>query len=302
MRVTLIHNPTAGDESHSRSELCATLADAGHDVRYHSINADGWAEALHVPTDLVAVAGGDGTVRRVVKELAGSDVPLTLLPVGTANNIARTLGFGDAAIVELVRAWPRARTWPFDVGKVDATSGETHFVEAVGGGLFADLLARAEEADDDANDPDEDLERGLRLLLDAIAEARTRRWTLELDGTDVSDDLLAVEALNVGESGPRIPLAPGADPSDGQLEVVLVRPDAAGSLAAHVEARLKQRAPEPPRLEVLRGRSLRIEFPDGCPVRVDDRLWGGEGESVVVSVGDVRVDVLVPYLGTASSL
>jgi diacylglycerol kinase (ATP) len=302
VRVTLIHNPNAGDEAHSRSELCATLADAGHDVRYHSIKADGWKEALHGPTDLVAVAGGDGTVRRVVKELAGSDVPLTLLPLGTANNIARTLGFRDAAVAELARAWPRASKLALDVGKVDSTSGGTQFVEAVGGGLFADLLARAEEADDDANDADEDLERGLRLLLEAITDARARPWTLELDGTDVSDDLLAVEALNVGESGPRIPLAPGADPSDGKLEVVLVRPDAAGSLAAHVEARLEQRAPEPPQLEVLRGRSLRMEFPDGCPVRVDDRLWGDDGESAVVSVGDLRVDVLVPYLGTASSL
>jgi diacylglycerol kinase (ATP) len=294
MRVTLIHNPKAGDEAHSRSELSTTLADAGHDVSYHSIKADGWKEALAGPTDMVAAAGGDGTVRRVVKELAGSDVPLTLLPLGTANNIARTLGFGDAAVAELVRAWPSARKRPFDVGKVESTSGGTQFVEAVGGGLFADLLARAEEAEDDANDVDEDLERGLRLLRGAIAEARSHRWILELDGTDVSDDLLAVEALNVGESGPRIPLAPDADPSDGKLEVVLVRPDDAGSLAAHVEARLEQRAPEPPPLDVLRGRSLRVEFPDGCPVRVDDRLWGDEGESAVVSVGALRVDVLVP--------
>jgi diacylglycerol kinase (ATP) len=294
LRVTLMHNPTAGDERHSRESLVAILAGVGHEVVYQSIKDEHWEQVLGQDTDLVVVAGGDGTVRKVFKALSGARTPVTLFPVGSANNIARTLGFGDAAVAELVRAWPSARKRPFDVGKVESTSGGTQFVEAVGGGLFADLLARAEEAEDDANDVDEDLERGLRLLRGAIAEARSHRWILELDGTDVSDDLLAVEALNVGESGPRIPLAPDADPSDGKLEVVLVRPDDAGSLAAHVEARLEQRAPEPPPLEVLRGRSLRVEFPDGCPVRVDDRLWGDEGESAVVSVGALRVDVLVP--------
>ena len=44
--------------------------------------------------DAVIVAGGDGTVGKVAKRLAGTDVPLVVLPTGTANNIARSLGIG----------------------------------------------------------------------------------------------------------------------------------------------------------------------------------------------------------------
>src|SRR5258706_10465064 len=92
VRVTLIHNPKAGRGKASPGALKKLLRDAGHKLSYHSCKERGWKEALMEPTDLVVVAGGDGTVGRVARRLTGRGIPIALLPSGTANNIARTLG------------------------------------------------------------------------------------------------------------------------------------------------------------------------------------------------------------------
>jgi diacylglycerol kinase family enzyme len=70
LRVTLIHNPTAGDDKQpSRGQLKALIREAGHDVRYQSVREKGWSRVLEKKADLVAVAGGDGTVGRVARRL-----------------------------------------------------------------------------------------------------------------------------------------------------------------------------------------------------------------------------------------
>ena len=62
MRITLMHNPTAGRGEHARQELVSALAKAGHQVTYQSTKKSSYKKALKKPADLVLVAGGDGTV------------------------------------------------------------------------------------------------------------------------------------------------------------------------------------------------------------------------------------------------
>jgi diacylglycerol kinase (ATP) len=109
VRVTLMHNPTAGDEEHSPEQLTAVLQDAGHEVLYQSVKEDGWPDALGARAELVVVAGGDGTVAKVFKELVGRDLPVALLPLGSANNVARTLGLAGDAPMRFVAAWKGGR-------------------------------------------------------------------------------------------------------------------------------------------------------------------------------------------------
>ena len=52
------------------------------------------AACLGEALDLVAVAGGDGTVGEVAEALLGTDVPIAILPTGTANVVAREYGIG----------------------------------------------------------------------------------------------------------------------------------------------------------------------------------------------------------------
>lgn len=292
MRVTLLHNPTAGDEEHGRDHLLSVLAEAGHEVQYQSVKEDGWETAVREPAELVVVAGGDGTVGKVFKALAGSGRAVTLLPVGTANNIARTLGLPEAADPsELVRGLEDASRRPFDIGQVESDAGEALFVETAGGGIFAEVLVRAERGGEDADGP-EKIELGLRLLAEVVEDAEALEWQLDLDGRDLSGELLAVEAMNVRETGPNIPLAPGADPGDGLLDVVMVRPEHRGALAAYIDARRRGRNGDAPRFQVERGRRLALRAAEGVWLHADEQPW--DARAAVAKVDRVQLGVLVP--------
>ena len=294
----MIHNPTAGDEAYGRESLVTILADAGHDVVYRSINDDGWQEALREDTELVVAAGGDGTVRKVFKELAGSSTPVTLFPVGSANNIARTLGFEHDSAAVLVRGWKNGRKRPYDLGRVESTLFEERFVESIGAGVFAEVLIRAEGRDKPA-DGDEKVELGLRLLREVVEEAPSHPFGLELDGLAFTADLLAIEAMNVRETGPNVPLAPDADPGDGLLDLVLIGEQDRAELVAYLDARLEGGTPKTPRLEVQRGVRLSIQPPEGCPLRADDQVLAEDARrdeigAAAASADAGRLFVLVP--------
>ena len=299
MRVTLIHNPSAGEDDHEGETLRTVVAGAGHDVHYSSVRQPDWALALEQPGDLVVVAGGDGTVGKVFKQVATKDVPVTLLPLGSANNIARTLGLGDDDVEELARGWDSAAHRRFDIGYATAPWGEVLFVESAGGGIFGDVLSRAEEVDaEEKVEGDEKVDLGLELLRDEFESSPPRHWTLEVDGVDLSGEYLAVEVSNIRELGPNFPLAPGADPGDGLLDVVLIRAEDRAALVAYFEDRLCDREPVVPRLEVRRGKRIVLRPPDDCRLHVDDGLWPDDPEArgdgtVVATVGPV-LTLLVP--------
>jgi diacylglycerol kinase (ATP) len=292
-----MHNPTAGDERHSRESLVAILAEAGHDVIYQSIKDERWEKALSEDAELVVVAGGDGTVRKVFKALSGARTPVTLLPVGSANNIARTLGFEHDDAARLVRDWAEGKTRPYDLGRIELLGGVTAFVESTGGGIFADALVRAKQVDKEGRDK---VDQGLRLLREVVEEEPSRPWELELDGHNVSGELLAVEAMNVRETGPNVLLAPDADPGDGLLDVVLVTAEDREALVAYLAGRIENRPTGTPRLPTRRGRTLVIRRPPrDCTLRVDDEVLAENPEhdgidAARASIDPARLTVLVP--------
>jgi diacylglycerol kinase family enzyme len=291
MRILLIYNPTAGDDVVEHGELVSLLESEGHDVVLRSVKKDGWEESLGGDFDLVVAAGGDGTVVKVFKQLAGTDILATLFPIGSANNIAGSLGFEDVDLRRLIRE--SAETW-FDIGSIAWDGGRERFVESAGGGLFAEMIARADELPKPNGEDKIDL--GLRLLREIVNEAEPQHWHLRADGEDRSGDFLAVEAMNVRQLGPNVPLAPDADPGDGLLDLVLVRDADRSALAAYLDARLESQSHEVPPLETHRVREIAIEPSDGSRLHVDDELLQKLSGRITVRV-DSRLQVLAPRKG-----
>src|SRR5690606_40686502 len=95
-RTLLLHNPNAGDADHYPTDLITAIENEGYDCTYYSIKKDEqWKEKLG-EADLLVVAGGDGTVRKVVKGLfdqgiVNKQTTMALLPRCTANNLSKTL-------------------------------------------------------------------------------------------------------------------------------------------------------------------------------------------------------------------
>lgn len=301
MRVTLIHNPGAGKQGKQNGEQIVELLEAaGHDVRYQSSKDDGWKNALKKPADLVAVAGGDGTVARVARRMAGRGIPVAALPSGTANNISRSLGLVERPFEELVRGWPDARRVKLDVGLAKGPWGERYFVEGIGMGVFARLLASGSGKrikKSKTKKPKEKVDNALQRLKTRAQRMHPLEIQASLDGKDISGSYLLFEAVTIPYVGPNLFLAPDSKPGDGHFDVVLVSEAERARLVEYLETWQGNRQ----RLAVLpshRGKRLVLEW-SGFEMHLDDKLWPKEDAEaaaparIEASVVD-EVEFLVP--------
>jgi diacylglycerol kinase (ATP) len=288
MRATLMHNPGAGYSQPPREALMRALRAAGYEAAYRSTKADDLTDALQDPGDLVVVAGGDGTVGKIARLLAGSSVPMAILPLGTANNIAVSLGIGGS-LEEMVTGWARATRVHFRLGMARGPWGERAFVESIGGGFFVLGMREAERAPEEAfSGREERLQWDRRVLRSVLERCTAREWRLDLDGDDLSGCYLLVEAMTTGLVGPNLRLAPSADPGDGLLRVVVVDEAHRAALLAS----LSEGAASPPELPVHAGTALRIlGWPS--PLHVDDELCEGGDREVEASRREEAVEVPV---------
>ena len=237
MQIVLIHNPKAGTGRHSKKELIAALASLGHRVLYQSSKKRGWKKALKKSSDLVIAAGGDGTVAKVAWRIMDTGVPLSILPLGTANNLARSLGF-TARPEEILTCLRSGKSRACDVGMARGPYGKRYFVEAAGGGLLADFVRVDTRKGKKEATSDQKMTREVFLLRKISAGYPPRQWTVSIDGEDISDRYLLWEAMNVRSAGPALDLAPRAESNDGRLDFVGVREQERQLFLEHLNARL----------------------------------------------------------------
>jgi diacylglycerol kinase family enzyme len=271
-RVTLLHNPGAGSGRHSREDLLAMLRAAGIKADYVSKKDKGLASALREAEEIVLVAGGDGTVGRAAKHLIDRDVALAILPMGTANNIAKALGIrGD--VQRIIRRLPSAARRRIDVGLAKGPWGKKVFIEGMGTGLFADVMA------DIAVRRERDPSRrtayasALRAIRAKLAEQEPQNLQIVIDGSEVSGSYHLFEAMNIQFAGPNLHLAPGARLADGMLDIVLLAEERRREFDTYLDRRLRGRE-RAPRLVVRRGKKVQFAW-SGRELHFDDKLWPG---------------------------
>lgn len=279
IKVTLIHNPSAGDDSQPTGDRITDMIQAaGHKVKYYSSKDNDWKKALKKSTDIIAIAGGDGTVGKVARRMVGNPTPIAILPLGTANNVGHSLGLTGRALDTLIADWDSARRVNFDVGEVDGPWGSYYFIEGFGFGLFASTMLKLEQR----NDPllaadvrrDDEIERVLAILKERLEKHTPKKLSVLLDDEDLSGDYILLQALNIRYVGPNLDLAPAADTNDGLLEVVLLVHGEEKKLSRYLTHCIRGRNVDA-KLTVQRGRHLQIEW-DGSPVHIDDKPWSND--------------------------
>lgn len=304
MRITLIHNPEAGsDDQPSGEDLVRLVREAGHSVVYQSSKHADWQQSLDEPTDLIAVAGGDGAVGLVTKRLVGKHLPLTILPMGTANNIAATFNLKDRPLDQLIAGWTSAHRRKFDVGAAVGPWGSSFFIEGVGLGTFTDtmsLLDARHNADlAHHEDTDKKIQTVVHILKIRLEGSKAIRLKMALDGRDLTGDYVLLETMNIRSIGPNLCLAPEADPGDGFLDIVLVSDNEREKVTQYLTERIggKKTSAE---LTVHRGRHLHIES-DELRVHIDDDVWPSHGDHppyspmiIDVSLHSDSLELLVP--------
>jgi diacylglycerol kinase family enzyme len=244
------------------------IESAGHEVVRVFDREAAIAELLDERTELVVAAGGDGTVSAAARLLSGRPVPLAILPLGTANNIARTLQ-GDASAEQLVAGWNTATRRRVDVGVVRGSWGERRFLEAVGVGLVPVCIASTDLEPLSGDDVATNLAGALERYREILSTFKPRRWTLRLDGEEMTGEFILAEILNTRSVGPNIVLSDTADPSDGWFDVVTAGEEQRDDLVRYFKDRLEGGAG---RLSLPSRRARHIELQGQGDAHVDDEL------------------------------
>lgn len=218
-RSALIYNPTAGRQRHAQvlDPILEALRRGGMDVE--PVPTAGPGQATELARDRAAAGaecviafGGDGTVREVAAGLLGTDAALGILPGGTVNLLGLSLGLPRDPL-EAAKLLPRLRPQPLDVGLVN----QDPFLMMISAGLDSSVLATL------------DTRLKWRFGKAAIVWQGLQEWwrypyprfQILADGEPFDASFVAVS--NIPQYGGAFALAPGAQPYDGQLDLVLFR-------------------------------------------------------------------------------
>jgi YegS/Rv2252/BmrU family lipid kinase len=222
-RVFVILNPVAGTRTAEdvRLALERHLATGETFCEIHETNLDDRPEELAREArergfDLVAAAGGDGTVSAVANGLVGSATPLGIIPNGTANVLARELGIP----VDLEGAC-QLLAGAHDFKEVDGMRvGDQHYFTQVGVGIDA-LMIR-----DTGREAKRRFGR-IAYLWTAFTRLlgfQARRFFLAVDGRKSRHRASQVLVANAGILGqPPFRWGPDIRPDDGRLDVCIIR-------------------------------------------------------------------------------
>lgn len=227
-RLRVVLNPIKVEDVDAFKELVTRSArDSGWGApEFYETTVDdpgrSMAEAAAIDgAELVLVCGGDGTVRTVCAELAGTGIPVGVVPAGTGNLLARNLGiplYLQGSIDTALNGQDRA----IDLVSVsgDGIGADEHFMVMGGMGLDAAIMEGADDAIK--------AKIGwLAYFVSGVRQMRSPTFRVEISVDDqpfTKHRAVTVVVGNVGYLTAGIPLLPEATIDDGLLDVVLVSP------------------------------------------------------------------------------
>ncbi|MGI3781350.1 MAG: diacylglycerol/lipid kinase family protein, partial [Janthinobacterium lividum] len=290
--IALVVNPAAakGRAQTFLPEVAGRLRDAGHAVeiaqsRTPAEAAELVAHAAASGADVLAVMGGDGMAHLGVNAVAehaaahpdGPALALGLIPAGTGNDLARSLGLDPADLGAATAALASGATRAVDLLRVSrAPASDTHRGvwgvapprDTVDGRWVGTVLATGFDALVNARANRMHRPRGAaRYTVAALAELRTFRplpYALVVDGVPRDLEAMLVAVGNTSTYGGGLRICPAADPYDGWLDVTVIHPVGRTKLLQLLPQMRTGRFASDPCVEQLRARTVSICSGSGC--------------------------------------
>lgn len=276
-KAQIIHNPTAGIAGNTKDEIIELIANAGFTTKYVSTDDEDWESFSKNEMDVIFLAGGDGTVRKLAsvlidKNMCDRHIPIYLLPMGTANNIATSLGiFKNLNTASLKN---EKEIQKFTCGKLKGVKDENFFLEGVGFGVFPELIRQMKDTGKEDETPDEKLKRTLRVLLETVKEFKAKKAKIKADGLKIKGTFLLVELMNIKYIGPNLEFAPNANVEDDFLDLVLIPEEKRKAFVEYVESLINETSQFrdiEDFIKVLRVNKVKMKW-KGTKLHVDDNL------------------------------
>jgi len=269
MRAAIILNPATVDAAELRESVEKTLVGAGWstpmwlETTPEDPGAGMSAAAVAAGVQLVVICGGDGTIMACLCALAGTDMPVALLPLGTGNLLARNLGvpieLADALAVAVTGVDRR-----IDLGRV----GDQPFSVMAGIGFDAAMMADASARMKNFAGWPAYVVSGLRHLRDPVMRVQLRID----DNPPLRRPARTVLVGNVGRLQGGLELLPDAIVDDGLLDVVVVAPRTLRDWIRLAWRVFRRNRTQHRHLERFRGRSIMIEADRIVPRQMDGEV------------------------------
>ena len=173
-------------------------------------------EAIARKVDAIIAVGGDGTCSNIANAIlrSGSACRLAVVPAGTGNDFAKTLGVSRCSVPDIAGLVSRNRPTSIDVGVADGR----YFINSCGFGFDASVLERTARV--------KFLKGDALYIYAALTQLFTYRGSPVVVGSHLAgtrDNLLMVTVSNGRYLGGAFHIAPHASVLDGSLDVCLVR-------------------------------------------------------------------------------
>ncbi len=287
-RILAVFNPAAGRGRRSRFDrVVAALRDLGCAVTVVETTAPGHAEAIARETserdfDVIAVAGGDGTINEAVNGLKKKNITLGIIPLGTANVVADEIGLRRSPAA-IARTLAHGSVKPIYVG----LANDRRFVMMAGAGFDANVVSKISLSLKKKVGP---LAYVWGAMRQSFADAFTTRAVV-IDGA--SYRTVSVVACNGRRYGGPFMAAPEASLADNTFEVVLMTGGGWFSVARYGLGLLLGRISMWPDVHIIKGREVSVEGVGG-PVQADGDII--TNLPVRISVDSEPVKLIYPHL------
>ncbi len=270
-KVHIIINPAAGQPQPILNQINDIFYPAGIEwgvsITLKSGDATRFAhQAISEGAEAIGAYGGDGTVMEVSQAVQGGDIPMAILPGGTANLMSVELGVPkELPKAAQIMVDPDSVVRYVDMGKV----GEQPFMLRVGIGIAGEKVKIA----------DRELKDKWGILAYSIAGLKAletvplANYRITVDGEEYETEAKTCLIENAGNMGmQRVTAAKSISVSDGLLDVIAVRDASIGSLVA-VGKQISGREPKPGSVDHWQGREITIDCDPHQAVQVDGEIW-----------------------------
>lgn len=301
-QVHIIVNPASGQAGLNLPELNKVMQELDIEWEMFVTSKGGQAgeraaQSVAAGVDAIAVYGGDGTVLEVASQMSGTNIPLVILPGGTANVLSMELGIPrDQREASLLMGGVPTAVRPLDMGVLigGKPDGSDLMFFHLGIGLESTLH---DEADRDAKDRS-GMFAYFTAALKSLTNPTSTHFRITIDGEVIETDGINLMITNFGSVGvPGIKLSHAVDVSDGVLDILNIKDANIGSLlsaaaSAVTSGELAQV------LEHWQGKEVIVESDPPQKLAIDGELI--EGTKVHVKVLPQAIRVVVPAPQTES--
>lgn len=209
MDTLFIINPISGKGE--KPKIVKALQDAGYRTALTEYAGHGEILAREANEDIVVAVGGDGTVNEVARGLIGTGKTFGIIPCGSGDGLARSLGISHH-LQKALKTIKGGKTHPLDVGYVNGKP----FFSVCGVGFDADVSKMFALSG----------KRGVTTYIEKAMELwksyKPYRFTINIDGNEWTQDAVLITVGNSNQWGNEAKVTPHADCGDGLLDITVL--------------------------------------------------------------------------------